>query len=159
MVVPGDRKHCGPRSSCLGERITQREGVLLSRRGRQVGLDQSCTDYGIAGLHAARSDGFPRREAPGDWRVEYFDEDGAGYVTIFAGPWAETRARDYFEAAVTNLLMHDQESSAYGEQLAEQIIEQFKDADELAALWAKHGDPEVAVWDEGTRMPRARPEA
>jgi hypothetical protein len=37
-------------------------------------------------------------EAPGDWRVEYFDDDGAGYVTIFAGPSAEARARDYFEA-------------------------------------------------------------
>jgi hypothetical protein len=34
----------------------------------------------------------------GDWRVEYFDRDGAGYVTIFAGPEAERRARDYFHA-------------------------------------------------------------
>ena len=25
------------------------------------------------------------REPPGDWRVEYFVDDGAGYVTIFAG--------------------------------------------------------------------------
>jgi hypothetical protein len=31
-----------------------------------------------------------------DWRVAYFDRDGAGYVTIFAGPEAERRARDYF---------------------------------------------------------------
>ena len=32
----------------------------------------------------------------GEWRVEYFDDDGGGYVTIFAGPAAERRARDYF---------------------------------------------------------------
>jgi hypothetical protein len=35
---------------------------------------------------------------PGDWRVEYFDSDGGCYVTIFAGPEAEKRARDYFKA-------------------------------------------------------------
>jgi hypothetical protein len=33
-------------------------------------------------------------DAPGDWRINY---DGAGYVTIFAGPSAEARARDYYE--------------------------------------------------------------
>jgi hypothetical protein len=36
---------------------------------------------------------------------------------------------------------------------------EFKDADELAALWAEYGDPNVAVWDEGARKPRARKEA
>jgi hypothetical protein len=34
----------------------------------------------------------------GDWRVEYFDSDGGCYVTIFSGPEAEKRARDYFKA-------------------------------------------------------------
>jgi hypothetical protein len=34
----------------------------------------------------------------GDWRVGYFGRDKAGYVTIFAGPDAEQRARDYFQA-------------------------------------------------------------
>jgi hypothetical protein len=34
----------------------------------------------------------------GEWRVEYFDDDGGCYVTMFAGPKAEKRARDYFEA-------------------------------------------------------------
>jgi hypothetical protein len=29
------------------------------------------------------------------WRVEYYDDDGGCYVTIFAGPGAERRARDY----------------------------------------------------------------
>jgi hypothetical protein len=37
-------------------------------------------------------------DAAGDWRVEYFDDDGGCYVTLFAGPKAEKRARDYFEA-------------------------------------------------------------
>ena len=30
---------------------------------------------------------------------------------------------------------------------------EFKDTDELAALWAEFGDPKVAVWDEGARKP------
>ena len=31
-------------------------------------------------------------------RVEYFDSDGAGYITIFAGQSANVRARDYYDA-------------------------------------------------------------
>ena len=38
------------------------------------------------------------RDGTGEWRVEYFDADGGCYVTVFAGPKAERRARDYFEA-------------------------------------------------------------
>src|SRR3954469_8670948 len=38
------------------------------------------------------------REGTGDWRVEFFDDDGGCYVTVFAGPKAEKRARDYFDA-------------------------------------------------------------
>jgi hypothetical protein len=41
---------------------------------------------------------FEDRKEEGVWRVEYFDEDGGCYVTIFAGPGAERRARDYGEA-------------------------------------------------------------
>ena len=37
-------------------------------------------------------------ELEGAWRVEYFDSDGAGYITIFAGRSAELRARDYYDA-------------------------------------------------------------
>ena len=37
-------------------------------------------------------------DGTGDWRVEYFDDDGACYITVFAGPKAEQRARDYFQA-------------------------------------------------------------
>jgi hypothetical protein len=40
----------------------------------------------------------PDRARNGDWRVEYFGRDSAGYVTIFTGPDAERRARDYFQA-------------------------------------------------------------
>ena len=32
------------------------------------------------------------------WRVEYFDDDGGCYVTIFAGPHAGQRARDSGQA-------------------------------------------------------------
>jgi hypothetical protein len=38
------------------------------------------------------------RDGTGEWRVEYFDTDGGCYVTVFAGPKAEKRARDYFDA-------------------------------------------------------------
>src|SRR6516225_7584341 len=38
---------------------------------------------------------FEDRREPGDWRVEYFDDDGGCFVTVFAGPEAERRARDY----------------------------------------------------------------
>ena len=33
---------------------------------------------------------------------------------------------------------------------------EFKNADELAALWAEYGDPEVAEWDDAAQKPRAR---
>ena len=32
------------------------------------------------------------RHGSGEWRVEYFDDDGGSYVTIFAGPASEARA-------------------------------------------------------------------
>ena len=41
---------------------------------------------------------FEDREHAGAWRVEYFDDDGGCYVTVFAGPEAERRARAYFDA-------------------------------------------------------------
>jgi hypothetical protein len=37
-------------------------------------------------------------EFEGAWRVEYFDSDGAPYITIFTGQEPETRARDYYDA-------------------------------------------------------------
>ena len=41
---------------------------------------------------------FEDRIVSGQLRVEYFDDDGGCYVTVFAGPKAEQRARDYFHA-------------------------------------------------------------
>jgi len=41
---------------------------------------------------------FEDRNVRGAWRVEYFDDDGGSYVTVFAGPEAEWRAREYFAA-------------------------------------------------------------
>ena len=39
-----------------------------------------------------------------EWRVEYSDDNGACYVTIFAGPEAERRARDYCAALKSGTL-------------------------------------------------------
>jgi len=35
------------------------------------------------------------------WQVEWGDSDGGCYVTVFDGPLAERRARDYFDALKT----------------------------------------------------------
>jgi hypothetical protein len=37
-------------------------------------------------------------EHPGLWRIEWFDSAGAVYITVFAGPSAGERARDYHDA-------------------------------------------------------------
>ena len=39
-----------------------------------------------------------------EWRLEYSDAEGGSYVTIFAGPQAEQRARDYQNALVMGAL-------------------------------------------------------
>jgi hypothetical protein len=38
------------------------------------------------------------RNHPSEWRVEYQEDDGGCYLTIFAGPEAERRARGYWQA-------------------------------------------------------------
>jgi hypothetical protein len=43
------------------------------------------------------------RNQPGEWRIEYFHE-ADGYVTIFAGPMAQQRARAYFDALKSGAL-------------------------------------------------------
>jgi hypothetical protein len=53
-------------------------------------------DFGIHVL--ADKTGLP------EWRVEYFDDDGGCYVTIFAGPGAEVRAREYYDAIQSGTL-------------------------------------------------------
>jgi hypothetical protein len=62
---------------------------------------------------------------------------------------------DAREAAAMNLHMHDQ-GTTYGEHLAEQIIEQFKDAHELARYGLEYGGPDVVVCDNKAKMPRAK---
>jgi hypothetical protein len=48
---------------------------------------------------------FEDREEDSDfWHVEYSDDDGGCYVTVFAGPAAERRARDYCEALKAGVL-------------------------------------------------------
>jgi|SoimicmetaTmtLMB_FD_contig_51_666083_length_743_multi_1_in_0_out_0_2 hypothetical protein len=47
---------------------------------------------------------FADRRGNGDWRVEWFDDDGGCYVTIFAGEAAEGRARAYFAALKSGAL-------------------------------------------------------
>jgi len=44
------------------------------------------------------------RHGRAECRVEYFDDDGACYVTIFASPAAGQRARDCHAALVTGVL-------------------------------------------------------
>ena len=46
----------------------------------------------------SKIDAFADRDARPEWRVEYFDDDGGCYVVIFAGPFAERRAREYADA-------------------------------------------------------------
>jgi hypothetical protein len=55
---------------------------------------------------------FEDHDEPGDWRVEYFDSDGGCYVAIFAGPEAEKRARDYFDALRTRRLTTIRDASS-----------------------------------------------
>jgi hypothetical protein len=43
------------------------------------------------------------RDHPDEWCVEYFHK-ADGYVTIFAGPMAEQRARAYFDALKSGAL-------------------------------------------------------
>jgi hypothetical protein len=47
---------------------------------------------------------FEDRDQADEWRVEYFDDDGGCYVTIFTGPEAEKRARDYAAALRAGVL-------------------------------------------------------
>ena len=57
---------------------------------------------------------FEDREHPGDWRVEYFDDDGGCYVTIFRGPMAPQRARAYRGALTNRILATIRASQARG---------------------------------------------
>ena len=52
------------------------------------------------------------RDGTGEWRVEYFDDDGACYVTVFSGPQAERRARDYLRPSSLDGCEPSERSSA-----------------------------------------------
>ena len=52
-------------------------------------------DPSVDAFHVGRSVNEDRL-GMGDWRVEYFYDDGGCYVTIFADPAAERQACDYF---------------------------------------------------------------
>jgi hypothetical protein len=63
----------------------------------------------IAGIEAFTTDQVEvylagDRDEPGDWRVEYFDAADGCFVTIFAAPLAEKRARAYFLALLSEQL-------------------------------------------------------
>ena len=60
--------------------------------------DESFDDPAVSDARLCRVTVFEDRFRSGQWRVEYFDDDGGCYVTVFAGPEAEGRARDYFAA-------------------------------------------------------------
>ena len=55
------------------------------------------------------------RNASGIWRVEYQDDNGGCYVTIFAGPVAERRARTYYEALQAKRLQRSARAPGLGE--------------------------------------------
>jgi hypothetical protein len=46
---------------------------------------------------------FEDKEKPGDWRVEFFDEEGTCYGATFWGREAEARAREYARIKYSNL--------------------------------------------------------
>jgi hypothetical protein len=48
---------------------------------------------------------FEDRHGSGEWHVEYNDDNGDCYVTVFAGPEAERRAQGYFAALKTGQLL------------------------------------------------------
>jgi hypothetical protein len=45
---------------------------------------------------------FEDRRCPGDWRVEWVDDDGAAEVAIFSGPNAQERALRYADRQYGN---------------------------------------------------------
>jgi hypothetical protein len=47
----------------------------------------------------------------GAWCVEYFDQAGRSYVTVFVDPQTEPRARDYFDALRSGKLKTKREGS------------------------------------------------
>jgi hypothetical protein len=61
-------------------------------------------DPAVADPHQREGCVHEYRYGNGEWHVSYFDGDGGCYVTAFAGPEAEWRAREYFGALKTGQL-------------------------------------------------------
>jgi hypothetical protein len=59
---------------------------------------ESYDDAAVAEAFLRQVAVFEDRHGSREWRVEYFDDDGGCYVTVFGGPEAERRAREYFSA-------------------------------------------------------------
>jgi hypothetical protein len=63
----------------MGERFDDTSAASDDRWEREVSVHPDC-------------------EGGNHWLVEWGDSDGGCYVTVFDGPMAEQRARDYFDA-------------------------------------------------------------
>jgi hypothetical protein len=57
---------------------------------------ESFDDPAVADTGLRKVTVYEDRYDNGEWRVEYFDDDGGCCVAVFAGPEAERRAREYF---------------------------------------------------------------
>jgi hypothetical protein len=86
MVVTGSERDCPEKVTAKGLNLTDRI-ILAPGRGRR--LERAAMP------ETAQVCGDSRR--PGDWRVEWFDDDGRCEVAIFAGPNAHQRAVNYAE--------------------------------------------------------------
>jgi hypothetical protein len=80
-----------PRPKTFEEVVTAQDPTEMARFER----GEHFTDPSVSPFHGEVSVN-EDRHGSGEWRVEYFDDDGGCYVTIFAGPASERRARDYF---------------------------------------------------------------
>ena len=85
------------RDGLTGSALRQSSMVCL----KCVGSRKVSTGQDLVGseLHALRIDLFLHQQGPRYHDpLQYFDDDGGCYVTVFAGPKAEWRARDYLQA-------------------------------------------------------------
>jgi hypothetical protein len=74
------------------------EGIVAPQGSMEMApAEERFVDLTINSFHAEVSVN-EDRDGTGEWRVEYFDNHGGCYVTIFAGPEAAQRARAYFQA-------------------------------------------------------------
>ena len=94
-----------PRPRTFEEVVAAQDPTEMARLER----GEHFTDPSVSAFHGEVSVN-EDRHGSGDWRVEYFDDDGGSYVTIFAGPASERRARDYFASLKSGRLKIQRES-------------------------------------------------